>query len=95
MDVPEALAPGGPVQVFGRWVWATWFTSFVAAVGLAAPRPEQFLAPSLDTLVPGYEAQLVALAAILAMAGDWEGLDVLAAAAAQQFYLFWRLGFYP
>ena len=45
LDVPEALATGSPIQVLGRWVWVTWYTSLAAAAGLADPRPEEFLAP--------------------------------------------------
>ena len=94
-NLPLDLAEEGPLQVFGHWVWAVWHTAFVGAATAAQPHPTEHLAPPLASLAPDVQSPLVALAAVLAMAGGWAGLDALASAAVQQFLLLWRLGTWP
>ena len=82
MEAAQAVLVGE----FGRWVWAAWFTAMGAATQIATPPPEEFDFPPLQTLGGGNLAEaLLLMAAGLAIIGDWEGLDELAAAAVQTF----------
>ena len=46
-----AVAEAGAMQLFGRWVWAAWYTAFAGAATGAQPLPPEDLAP--PPLQPG------------------------------------------
>ena len=75
---------------FGRWIWSVWYTAMGAALQITHPSPAEYDYPALGTLGEGegLSEALIFMAAGLAIIGDWDALDELAAAAAQTFLQF-------
>ena len=88
-----AVAPSGAAQQFGRRIWAVWASALAVALGLFPPDGSTISESALWTIALHGPPQaidvplLVALAAALAIEGDWQALDEMAAALVQSWLL--------
>ena len=84
-------------QLLGQFVLAAWYTAFLAALGLERPDPKRYAYPPLEQAAEAVypnsslspeevRDMVVAVVGVMAILGDWEALDELAAAAIQTFH---------
>ena len=92
----RATAQAEQGQLLGEYVLAAWFTLFCVSLGLEPSDPKRYVFPPLDDLAEAAYPECglssgevhrmqVACVSALAILGDWEALDEIAAAAIQTF----------